>query len=220
MSFVIDDGIKASLATLDLVKYSYSSRVAEKALSDDEVESAHRSLNQIIQAAESIKQKLPSSFINEEIDVIALSSKLRLGSERHDRGIPEPSSEGIIAPSGSSVHNADEKTINGGVGIEDLPDSKHNLVSINEGRVKSNIDSGHSDGDSGKSNDDSDESNVKSVPPHRRLSTPCLMPIDAAGTGVSVRYWRNFFEFVEVIRHDSHNLIISLRTGRHRIQCR
>jgi hypothetical protein len=36
------------------------------------------------------------------------------------------------------VHNADEKTINGGVGIEDLPDSKHNLVSINEGRDKSN----------------------------------------------------------------------------------
>ena len=96
MSFVIDDGIKASLATLDLVKYSYSSRVAEKALSDDEVESAHRSLNQIIQAAESIKQKLPSSFINEEIDVIALSSKLRLGSERHDRSITEPSSEGVL----------------------------------------------------------------------------------------------------------------------------
>jgi hypothetical protein len=46
------------------------------------------------------------------------------------------------------------------------------------------------------------------------------MPIDAAGTGVSVHYWRNFFEFVEVTRNDSHNLIISLRTGRHRIQCR
>jgi hypothetical protein len=212
MSIVIDDGIKASLATLDLVKYSYSSRVAEKALSDDEVESAHRSLNQIIQAAESIKQKLPSSFINEEIDVIALSSKLRRGSKRHDRSITEPSSEGMIAPSGSSVHNADEKTINGGVGVEDLPESKHNLIRINEGRDKCNNDIGHSDGDSGKSNDD--------IPPHRRLSTPCLMPMDAAGTGVSVRYWRNFFEFDEVIRHDYHNLIISLRTGRHRIQCR
>ena len=86
------------------------------------------------------------------------------------------------------MHNADEKTINGGVGIEELPKSKNNLISINEDRDKSNNDISHSDGDSGKSTDDSGKSHVKSDSPHRRLSTPCLMPVYAAGIGVSVRY--------------------------------
>lgn len=173
MSIAIDDGIKASLATLELVKYSYTGRVGEKALSNDEVESAHLGLNQIIQAAESIKQNLPSTFINKELDDIALGSK----PQQHDGS--------ITASSGSSIFNADANTSINRDGIKEPPESKNGLLSTNEGSDKINHDSGNGKDDCGKSTEDSGESNGKSEPLHRRLSTPGLMPMDAAGVSVS-----------------------------------
>lgn len=167
----IDDGINASLATLELVKYSYTGRVGEKALSSDEVESAHRGLNQIIQAAESIKQNLPSTFIDKEIDDITLRSK----PKQHDRS--------ITASPSSSILNADVNSSINGDGINDPPESKNDL-SINKGSDKSNHDSSNGNDDCGKSTEDSVESNGKSEHLHRRLSTPGLMPMDAAGVSV------------------------------------
>lgn len=73
----IDVGIKASLATLELVKHTSKDG---RTLSNDEVESAHTSLDQIIRTAESIKEKLPSSLaLDREIDSVV--SKSRKGSD-------------------------------------------------------------------------------------------------------------------------------------------
>ena len=59
-SIAIQDGIKASLATLELVHRT--SRTGDEALSNSEVESAHASLANIIETAEAIKERLPSSI--------------------------------------------------------------------------------------------------------------------------------------------------------------
>jgi hypothetical protein len=180
MSNTIDDGLKASLATLELVKYSYASRVGEKALSNDEVESAHRYLLQIVQAAESIKQKLPSSIIKVEIDDIALGSTNVINATEDSGSIAEPSS--------SSVH-ADEKKSVDGDDKEEHQEPKNILFVSSEIRDKCGNDTGHSNVNRGRINDDSGENDSKSGIPQRRLSTPFLMPMDATGanaTGIEV----------------------------------
>lgn len=59
-------GIKASLTTLELVHASNHSDNAS--LSNDEVEAAHRSLDEITRMAASIKEKLPSSLLSASAD--------------------------------------------------------------------------------------------------------------------------------------------------------
>ena len=76
MSVPIDDGIKASLATLEMVKFSYTSRVGEKALSGQEVESAKQNLNQLAQLVESMRQNLPESIIDDENDKSSLAKEI------------------------------------------------------------------------------------------------------------------------------------------------
>lgn len=198
MSNTIDDGLKASLATLELVKYSYASRVGENALSTEEVESAHRSLLQIAQAAESIKQKLPSSVIEKKIDDNALGST---GPKRDVVSVTEDSGNKTM-PLSPSVH-ADEKTIVDRNGNDEPPEAKNTLL-VNENRDKSSNDSCSSSGDTGRITDNSGVLESKSSISQRRLSTPCLMPMDVTDIGVSVSFHKKCFDFVGVI-DDSHN---------------
>ena len=61
-------GIKASLTTLELVHASSHSN--DTSLSNDEVEAAHRSLEEITRMAASIKEKLPSSLLATDMNDI------------------------------------------------------------------------------------------------------------------------------------------------------
>ncbi|KAL7536658.1 hypothetical protein ACHAXR_007315, partial [Thalassiosira sp. AJA248-18] len=106
-------------------------------LSNDEVDSAHRSLNQIIRTAESIKEKLPSSITSEEIDDITSNSEESLTSR----------------PPSASLGDQDEKTIDGGDKTKP-PESQNKPSGANDNEV-----------------------------PQRRLSTPCLIPMDTTGHG-------------------------------------
>lgn len=191
MSNAIDAGLKASLATLELVKYSYASRVGENALSNEEVESAHRSLLQIAQAAESIKQKLPSSIIKKEDDIA-------LGSTRSNRDVvSETEGPGNTTSPLSPSMNADEKSIVDQDGKE--PEPKNTVLVKNEDSVKSSNDSGISSGDSGMITAKSGVIDGKSGIAQRRLSTPCLMPMDVTEIGVSVSFGSRCFELFEVV---------------------
>ena len=134
-SIAIDDGIKASLATLELVKYTSRNET----LSNNEVESAHLSLNQVIRTAESIKEKLQSCIAPEEIDSIASNSE----------------NDEISVPPSASLLQKNEKTVDGGK-IKKPPESQNKPSGIDDEQ-----------------------------PQQRRLSTPCLIPMDASGIGVS-----------------------------------
>ena len=142
-SIAMDDGIKASLATLELVKYT--NQHGTKSLSNNEVESAHVSLDQIIRTVESIKGKLPARIAARELDDITSSSE----------------SYAPLTHSTSPVH-------------EDV---------------------GTTDEDSTKNPPDShsttSSTNDSSEPPQRRLSTPCIIPMETAGVGVSSSRWSN-----------------------------
>ena len=133
-SISTNDGIKASLATLEFVKYN--SRNGNKSLSDEQIESAHVSLDQIIKTAESIKERLPSPSPS-------------VASEDEDTSITENDVASI--PSSASIVEKSTK----GVGRTKPPDP-------------------------GTDNDTN-----ASAPPQRRLSTPCLLPMDAAATAPS-----------------------------------
>lgn len=71
-------GIKASLTTLELVHASNHSDNAS--LSNDEVEAAHRSLDEITRITSKIKDKLPSSLLNDIDESVDESSQSSISS--------------------------------------------------------------------------------------------------------------------------------------------
>ena len=84
------EGIKASLTTLELVHAS--SHNNDTSLSNDEIESAHRSLDEITKIATSLKEKLPSSLLSADMNDI-------------DESVDESSSQSSISshPNAASV---------------------------------------------------------------------------------------------------------------------
>ena len=130
-SISTNDGIKASLATLELVKYNI--RNGNTSLSDEQIESAHVSLDQIIKTAESIKERLPSPSPS-------------VASVDEDTSITENDVASI--PSSASIVKKSIK----GVGRTKPPDPDK----------------------------PGNDTNGSDPPPQRRLSTPCLLPMDAA----------------------------------------
>ena len=149
MNVAIDDGIKASLATLQLVKYTSGN--GDGSLSHDEVETAHLSLDQVIQIAESIKERLQSRN-TDEIDSIAKKS-------RNARSSLKSSSVESSLPSPIIRMPKSEKGVDGG-------STKKSPESAESANEPSNT-------------------NGKDELPQRRLSTPCLIPMNTAAVGVS-----------------------------------
>jgi hypothetical protein len=164
MSFPIDDGIKASLATLELVKFS-----AQK-LSGQEVESAKRNLNQLAHLVESIRQNLPESIINEDIESIARRSSNDM-------------QQTLLAPSDSS-QGIRKEAIDGN-DTEKTPEINKHLsddLTINASPSNDCVVEGSEGGRARLSTDDC----AKSIEPsHRRLSAPCLLPMNEDGFSVS-----------------------------------
>ena len=150
----IDDGIKASLATLELVQNT--SRNGNKTLSNNEVELVHLSLDQIIRTAESIKEKLPSKIVSEAEGGNSIP-------ENGEKAIPPSSRSASLVQKGEKITNGGRKSELSSVKDDDEPEQK------------------------------------------RRLSTPCLVPMDTAMLPVSSSW----------IRADSQKLFVSCLT----IQC-
>ena len=171
MSVPIDDGIKASLATLEMVKFSYTSRVGEKALSGQEVESAKQNLNQLAQLVESMRQNLPESIIDDDNEIIARSSNKM--------------QQTLIAPSDSSHRMGIESTA---IDVDDsgkTPEVNKHLsgdLTINTPPSNDCVLEGSEGSRAQLSTDDRDKS---IEPSHRRLSAPCLMPMNEEGFDVS-----------------------------------
>lgn len=164
MSVPIDDGIKASLATLEMVKFSYTSRVGEKALSGQEVESAKQNLNQLAQLVESMRQNLPESIIDDDNEMMQQT---------------------LIAPSDSSHRMGIESTA---IDVDDsgkTPEVNKHL----SGDLTINTPSSNDcvlEGSEGSRAQLSTDDRAKSIEPsHRRLSAPCLMPMNEEGFDVS-----------------------------------
>ena len=170
MSLSINDGIKVLLATLELVKYSYTSRVDE--VSEQEVESAKQNLNQLAELVESIRQNLTETIINKDIESIARSSN--------------ETQQSIIAPSESSQRTAIQKEVIDGAETETPPEFNNhqsNDLTITMPPSNDSVMEGSETPRAQLSTDDS----AKSIEPsHRRLSAPCLMPMNEEGFGVSL----------------------------------
>ena len=149
MTVTIDDGIKASLATLELVKYTSGN--GDKTLSNDEVEAAHLSLDQIIQTAESIKEKLPSSITSNEIDCIAAKAR----NARSSLPPPAPPELDNIATKHRNTRSSLPPTV------------KFKQKTNDEGTVEKQPESAN----------DQSNTNVDGETPQRRLSTPCIIPM-------------------------------------------
>lgn len=60
MKSAIDEKIKESLTTLELVQHAYASTVEDEQLSNADAASVLLSLNQIIRTAESIRERVPA----------------------------------------------------------------------------------------------------------------------------------------------------------------
>ena len=107
-------GIQASLTTLELVHASNNSDNAS--LSNDEVESAHRSLDEITRLTSKIKDKLPSSLLSADMNDI-------------DESVDESSSQSSI----SSHPNAASVAIKAGILKKKPPDENdYGDTSIND----------------------------------------------------------------------------------------
>jgi hypothetical protein len=164
MSVPIDDGIKASLATLEMVKFSYTSRVGEKALSGQEVESAKQNLNQLAQLVESMRQNLPESIIDDDNEMMQ-QTLIAPSDSSHRMGIESPAID--VDDSGKTpVVN---KHLSGDLTINTSP--SNDCVT---------------EGSEGSRAQLSTDDRAKSIEPsHRRLSAPCLMPMNEEGFDVS-----------------------------------
>ena len=132
MSTAIDDRIKASLATLELVQQACTSNDGDEPLSNVEVKSAHLSLTQIIRTAESIRERLPTVVITNAgpgsigVDPSSLPTPLLDATmnditEPFDKGIAEKEPDFPIRPC-TSNHGSDPNQLLLSVPILTPPD--------------------------------------------------------------------------------------------------
>lgn len=164
MSFPIDDKIKASLATLELVKYSV-------ALSEQEVESAKRNLNQLALLVESITQNLPESIINDDIESIVRCSSNEM-------------QQILLAPSDSS-HGIEKDAIDEN-DIEKTPEINKQVSDDLTITPPPSNDCVVEESDGGRVQFLTDDSTKSIEPSSRRLPAPFLMPMNEEGFGVSI----------------------------------
>ena len=152
------EGIKASLATLELAILSNN---GNKSLSNDEVESAHVSLDKLLMLAEDAKAKLPStSAISTEQDDIDSVDIAAASSRQSDTTSHSSASASTLA-------------------IE----KQTSILKKKPPEEPSN--------DASSSNDENDYSGSappeRRGSGQRRLSHPCLVPADAAAEQLEVR---------------------------------
>lgn len=153
---VLEDCIKASLATMELVKHTRKDCFDN--LSPHEVESVHVSLNRLIRTAESMKEKLPSR--KSSVDTIKKNDEntTAIESTKHERQSLNDMES--MPPPIPSMHKANS---NANVGRLQKTSTEH--------QTNNKKASSKAEGEVGA--------------PQRRLSTPCLVPLDPAGLVVS-----------------------------------
>ena len=156
----LDECIQASLRTLELVKHSHNSGEEVEPLSQYEIDSANVSLNLVIRTAESIKEKLRQQHRR---------SNVSLGTPKNGDSTNTIDTQNKKKTAPASTNLPPSTTV--------LPKQQNGNANI----------IGSTSNSENKGTNDAEQSSHSEVQlgRARKLSTPCIMPIDA--TEIHVR---------------------------------